>query len=448
MPRHIRNILIAVTLVILALVAGINGYIHHQVKTNIDNGLDAIQPLMQVRYSSLSTSLITGEIQLDNVRIQSAVLPDAVRLGNITIETPGFFYMLNASSNINKGVMPKHFGFRIDDFYFDLNSENAKLLDRMVERLQPLYARGRTLCGGKAIFGPADYRNMGYKVFHTQLRMAYRYDSAKKALTLGFDTNIKRAGQLSATAVIKNLGSMETANMMQEGMPKLASASLSYKDQGYTQQMVKYCSELGNMKKQLFIDTEINQPDDYFFRLWGFAPGTGLRDAYKDFLIKSDSIVLNINPADDFNPMMAGHMSQEELFNKLNVSLLVNDVAVEDLNLKLPPAEFTEQFERELNNRLDIKAIINNEPAKPVEPAQPAEPKKAKPAFHKISLVMAPYHIDDYVRVTTTDGHLRKGQLIRIDQAYLYVQRKVAGGKFTVSIRKDKVKTIEAYYSK
>ena len=278
--------------------------------------------------------------------------------------------------------------------------------------------------------------------------MAYRYDSAKKTLSLGFDTDIKRAGQFSATAVIKNLGSMETTNMMQDGMPKLASASLSYKDQGYTQQMVKYCSELGNMKKQLFVDTEINQPDDYFFRLWGFAPGTGLRDAYKDFLIKSDSIVLNINPADDFNPMMAEHMSQEELFNKLNVSLLVNDVAVEDLNLKLPPPEFTEQFERELSNRLDIKAIINNEPAKPIEPAKPVEPKKAKPAFHKISLAMAPYHIDDYVRVTTTDGHLRKGQLIRIDRAYLYVQRKVAGGKFTVSIRKDKVKTIEAYYSK
>lgn len=64
MPRHIRNIIIATLLAVLALAAGINGYIHHQFKTNIDQTLSSIQPFAQIKYSDLSTSIISGEVKL------------------------------------------------------------------------------------------------------------------------------------------------------------------------------------------------------------------------------------------------------------------------------------------------------------------------------------------------------------------------------------------------
>ena len=68
MPRHIRNILIAALLALLALAAGINGYIHHQFKTNIDNTLKSIQYFAQVKYSDLSTSIFSGDVKVVNVR--------------------------------------------------------------------------------------------------------------------------------------------------------------------------------------------------------------------------------------------------------------------------------------------------------------------------------------------------------------------------------------------
>ena len=106
MPRHIRNMLIAALLAVLALTAGINGYIHHQFKTNIDNALSSLQVFARVKYSDLSTSILSGEVTLENVRISAALLPEEINLGNVTLETPGFAYMLNGPENIKKGEFP------------------------------------------------------------------------------------------------------------------------------------------------------------------------------------------------------------------------------------------------------------------------------------------------------------------------------------------------------
>ena len=36
---------------------------------------------------------------------------------------------------------------------------------------------------------------------------------------------------------------------------------------------------------------------------WGFAPGSGLREAYKDFLLKPDEVKLTMTPSKEFNPL-------------------------------------------------------------------------------------------------------------------------------------------------
>ncbi len=448
MPGHLRNILIAAALALLALIAGIKGYVHHQIKTTIDNAITAARPVAQIKYSGISSSLISGEVELENVRIHSALLPEAVRLGTVTIETPGFGYMLNASDNIQQGIMPAHLGINFGAITFSMQGETATMLDRLIQQLQPIYASGRTLCGGKALLGPSDYREMGYPTLVSKLHISYEFDQDKQTLQFVFKADTDKVGSLAARMTLANIAGMASREMMQNGMPQLRNISIRYRDHSYTPRFVKYCATLGNMSKQLFIDTEINQPDEYFYRLWGFAPGTGLRDAYKDFLLKPDSIELNITPDKTFNPMQLAMADPAEVIRQLNLELKINELPVEDLTIKLPPAGFMQQFEQQKQQQIDLNAIVSGAPIKPAKPLQPAEKPKPKPAYHKISLAMAPYHIDNYVRITTTNDSIRKGRLIKIDKAYLYVQRKVNNGKFTVSIRKDKIKTIEAFYAK
>jgi len=448
-PRHIRNIIIAALLAALALLAGINGYVHHQFKTNIDNTLASIRPFAQIKYSDLSTSLLSGEVALENVRISADFLPETINLGNLTLETPGFAYMLNGPENIKKGEFPAHFGFAIDDFYLELHGKTADWLDRLVKRMQPVYASERKLCAGKSIFGPADYKAMGYNRLLSSMRMAYDFNESNKTLNISMTAHTRNMGKMETTINITNIGSMSPATMMQGGMPQLTNVEVTYKDETYSPRVIKYCAELSNMKKEDFINAEIKQSDKYFYMIWGFAPGHGLREAYKDFLLKPDTVTLTMAPNKEFNPMMISMMSSDDIMEALNIRLKINSLLVTDLSFKMPPTAFAENFDRQLAKSLDFNALLRGEPIKPPAPVKKAKIYIKAPAkYHKISLGQMPQHVSDFVRITTKNGNKRNGQLLRMDDLNLYVQKKVSGGKFTMTVPRSKIKTIEAYFSK
>jgi hypothetical protein len=434
---------------VLALVAGINGYIHHQFKTNIDNTLSSMQMFAQVKYSDLSTSITSGKVVLKNVRISAQFLPETITLGDVTLETPGFLYMLSGPENAKKGEFPDHLGFAIDNFSLDMNSETAEWLDKVVKRMQPVYAQHRNICGGKSIFGPSEYKEMGYTRVVSNMRMAYDFDKSQKTLTFDFNGKTRGMGSIKGNAVISNISSMKTENMAMGGMPKLTSVEVIYKDDTYTPRVIKYCAEQDKTDKQKFIEAEVKQPDEYFYMLWGFAPGYGLREAYKDFLLKPDLVTLNIRPSAEFNPMMIAMMSSEEIMDALNIRLKINGLLVTDLSYKPAPLAFTQEFEQRIARSLDFNAIMRGEPIKPPEPiVKPKAVKKKVTAYHKITVAQAPQFINHFVRITTRTGNNRKGQLMRVDKNNLYVQKKVSGGKFTMTVPRSKIKTIEAYYAK
>lgn len=449
MPRHIRNILIAALLAVLALAAGINGYIHHQFKTNIDNTLASIRPFVQVKYSDLSTSIFSGKVKLKNVRFSAELLPETLNLGNITFETPGFAYMLNGPDKVKNGEFPEYLGFAIDDFYLDLHGETAEWLDRLVKRMQPIYAAERKLCAGKSIFSPSDYKEMGYTRLRSNMRIAYDLDKANKSLNIQVTAGTHNMFDMKADINILNIGSMSSNDVMQAGLPQLANVEMTFKDQTYAPRIIKYCSELSSMKKEDYINAEVKQSDEYFYMTWGFAPGDGLRDAYKDFLLKPDSVTVTMNPGKDFNPMSVANMSSDEILEALNVNLKINGLLINDFSYKIPPAKFTKNFERQLAKALDFNSLLRGEAIKAPEPVKKKKVYKKAPAkYHKISIGRIPKHIGDYVLITTKKGNKRKGRLMRVDENNVYVEKKVSGGKFTMSVPRPKIKSIQAYFSK
>ena len=449
MPRHIRNIIIAALLAILALAAGINGYVHHQFKTNIDNTLSSIRPFLQVKYSDLSTSLLSGEVKLQNVRISNDALPETITLGNISIQTPGFAYMLSGPESIKKGEFPDHFGFSIDDFYLDLTGETGKWLDRLVNRMQTVYANERKLCGGKSLLGPTDYKEMGYTRLRSNMHLAYNFNESKKTLKIDISSGTQKMGNVEGHILISNIRKMSTSGLLQGGIPQLTSVDIVYKDETFTPRVIKYCAALSGMKNEEFIDAEIKESDEHFYMVWGFAPGPGLRDAYKDFMLKPDVVTLTMAPNKDFNPMLLAKMSSTEVMEALNVHLKINELLVTDLSFKSPPPEFTEKFNQQLARSLDFASLLRGEPVKAPEPVEkPKVVVKAPAQYHKIYINEVSNHINDFVKITTKRGNQRNGQLLRVDSVNLYVQKKVSGGKFTMTVPRKKVKTIEAYFSK
>lgn len=449
MTGHVKNIVIALIISALALAAGIKGYVHHQFKTNIDNTLSALRVFADIRYSDISTSVLSGKIKLENVRVSHSFLPNTINLGNITFETPGFSYMLKGPGSTMKGELPSHFGIAIDNFSFDLNSGLAEWLDKLVSRIQPVYASERKLCGGKTIYGPAEYKEMGYSRLLSNLRIAYDFNESKKTLKLVFKASTHNLADILGSIDIKNISSMQADKVMMGGMPKLNDVQVTFKDKTYTNRVLNYCSKLSNMTKEQYIDAEVKQSDKYFDMVWGFSPGPGLRDAYKDFLIKPDEISLSMHPGNDFNPMLAQNMSASEMLESLNTSLKINGLPVTDLSFELPDPAFMAQHNRLMAESINVKSILDGSPieTEPVIPQKKPE-KKTVTGYHVISLSEAPQHITDFVIITTKQGSIRKGQLMRITKTNLYVQKKVSGGKFTMTVPRSEVKKIEAYFTK
>ena len=449
MPRHIRNILIAVLLALLALAAGINGYIHHQFKTNIDSALKSLQGFAKIKYSDLSTSILSGNVELKNVRISSDFLPETLTLGNITFETPGFVYMLNGPSNLMGGEFPKHLGLALDDFYFDMHGVTADWLDRLVKRMQPVYSSERKLCNGKTIFGPTDYKEMGYTRVLSNMRIAYDFNKDDKTLNINISAGTSNMASMNASINITNISSVSSDKVMQAGMPQLSNVDVTFKDESYAARIVNYCAALGEIEKEEFINAEVKQSDKYFYMIWGFAPGKGLREAYKDFLLKPDLVTLTMTPKSEFNPMLASTMSHKEIVDALNINLKINSLLVEDLSFKMPPKEFSEKFDKRVAKELDFTSLLRGEPIKaPTKVAKKKINKKRQARYHKIQIGDLPRHITDFVRITTTKGNKRQGQLKRLDDNNLYIEKKVSGGKFTMSVPRDKIENVEAYFSK
>lgn len=380
--------------------------------------------------------------------VSAEILPETLVLGNITLETPGFTYMLNGVDKIKGGELPEQLGFTIDDFYLDLHGETAEWLDRLVKRMQPIYASERKLCAGKTIFGPSDYKEMGYTRLLSRLHLAYSFNKANKSLNIQMNASTRNMGEMKTDINISNIGSMSSSAVLQAGMPQLADIKMTYKDESYASHIVKYCATLSKMKKEDFVDAEIKQSDNYFYMTWGIAPGQGLREAYKDFLLKPDLVTLTMTPSKEFNPMLVATMSSDEVMDALNVRLKINGLPINDLSFKTPPAEFTENFERRLVSTMDFNSLLRGEPVKAPTPAQTKIIKKAAGKYHKISLKQIPKHVGDYVAITTKEGNERKGRLIRLNKAILYVEMRVSGGKFTMSVPIYKIKTIKAFYSK
>jgi len=115
MPYHIRNILIAVLIVLLAIVADVDAYINHQFKSNVDQAIESAKIFNTIKYKTISTSPLSGTATLEDVRISAPFLPEELLLGEISLKTPDLSFMLSGANNLRQGELPDQLALRIDN---------------------------------------------------------------------------------------------------------------------------------------------------------------------------------------------------------------------------------------------------------------------------------------------------------------------------------------------
>lgn len=446
MRLSFRNILGILLLVLLVAYAAIKGLIYYKYKNSIDTASNKMRIFATLNYEGISSSLLDRSVTLENVSILLNGLDDGVNIDAITLQTDDIGYLLKGFDS-RRGDLPERFNISIKGFKVDLYGSMIDKVDQLLNELNSM-SKGLVTspCGNKLYLGPVDYRQMGYDILNSDIEIGYKFTG--QGIQLTYDITTRDFG--SAAMVIKMTGPTRPSAMaFTSNPPQLAEISIAYQDLSFVQRSNEYCARESNRDVAKYIEAEVNKPDKAYAFEWGFVPGPGLKQAYKEFLTNPGTISLTMHPPADFTPGSLGLYKPEAIPTLLDMKLSVNEKPVSDLSFSFN-ADDSGQIATLQDRISTFKDILQKDDKKIPLVQQPTKIKKSPPArYHEVKVAALKGHVDDKVRVYTKKSkQIRSGRLDKITASALYVTQDVHQGKFTMIIPKADVLKVEVLYAR
>lgn len=456
MSSSLRNVVIIFVLVVASIAAGIKGFVHHKYKENLNNALRMAEGVALIRYRDFSTSLLSGSLAIEGITVSSPYLPSDLSIDKVEIQTPGPVFMITAAKSLQGKEFPEKMGLRVTGFDVGLGEGLGTWIDSLVKRIDPVYRPYQNLCGGRTVFGPSDWKEMGYKSLSMDANLSYQFDSSSKTFNIQTDEQIEGMGRVKFSMSISGPSSPSMMGFIQGKPPTVGNLSVNIQDTGYTAREVSFCAGLDKMEKSAYIKAKKQQSDKFYFASWGFAPGAGIREALADYLTQPGSIQITAHPSADFNPVMLQSYSGKDLARLLNIELMVNNKSIDDLSFTLPDRAFSEDLQARLEAQMDMSKFVGGVTApgsdestfKKTEIPEFKQREIIKPKYYVVELAGIEKYRGERVRITTHSGQEREGILISTDSSTLFVERRVHSGKFTMQVARNDVKTIEAWLAR
>jgi hypothetical protein len=449
MKLTFRNLL-GITLLIagVAYVAA-KGLVYYKFKNSVDTASAQMRIFATLQYEGISSSLLDSSVTLENVSILPSGFEDGIKIDSITLRTQDISYLLKGFDS-RRGEFPKRLGISMKGLKIDLYGSMVDQLERVSNQLRNMM-KGLvpSTCGNKLYLGPAEYREMGYDILNSDLDFSYKFTDQGIEMTYNWVTREVAA----AIMVMKMTGpTRPTAMAVMNNPPQLTEISFAYQDLDYTKRSNEYCAKQGKREVAQYIEAEVNKPDTAYALQWGFVPGPGLKQAYKDFLTNPGSVSLTIRPPTGFNQNTIGLYKPEELPGLLNMELAVNEQPVTDLSFsfKAPDTKSSEKNEVvTLQDRIStFKDMLQKKDDETPLVQQPTPVKKGPPPrFHQVALNNLKKYKDRKVRVYTKNNkQIRYGRLAKISGSALHVTQDIHRGEFTMIIPKGDVAKVEVLY--
>ena len=231
---------------------GAKGYIYYQVSDSVDSVIPMMAPYADIQCGGISSTL-TGELTIDDVRLQIRGYRDAIEIGRLGINTPSFLDLLKLSKlspGAAGGGPPEYFGLiaeniRISasaDYYRDYYAETIKVLEPGDIR------QGGVQCMGKYGYSPRALKALGYQELVLSMSMIVQQADAHFLAEIDFDI----VDMIDIEMDVSMVGElMEGAAMGSAYQPMLRSLQVKLTDNSLNQRVVKCCSELGLTSAQI-----------------------------------------------------------------------------------------------------------------------------------------------------------------------------------------------------
>lgn len=419
-----KKLLLALLLLPIVLYLGFKFIIYRNTKSSLEQITAMAAPFMSIRYDGIGSSL-GGAVQIANVKIQPNNLNDVIRIKNVEIQTPGLWFLLTGKDKMKEGEFPENMRLSLEGVAVDMDGPMMSMFDKLLEA--GAAEQSIAHCGGIQAVGPRLYRKLGYNTLTSDIRLGYELDKKSARLHVRTEWNTEEMSLFNVDLFFASVPA-STQDMAQFS-PRLMEAKAYYKDLAYTDRLKRYCASASNISVEDYINAEVGQESSSFAQQWGFVPGPGLREAYRQFLIAPGEVRFETRPSEGIDPASMNLFRPEDMLAMLNATLTVNGTPVTDLSFQLKPKTVAKASEN------DGGAGVASE-----------ERAAQKSGYQIVRSAELPKYIGRSIRIREKRAAVREGVLAEVTATQVTLERRYGGGAVTFNVPLKQIEKVEVLF--
>ncbi len=313
-----KNFLIGIIILIGAGYGIAKFYLHYKVSESLESAVIAVSPYGDLTYGGISSSL-SGELTVDDVRVDLNDYRDDLVIGRMGINSPDFLTLITTVGNSSRALftdrnLSESLGFIVEDFRITANSDyyNA-FYEESIALLTPadLAQRG-VQCVGKYGYSPKVLSELGYNNILTSMSITIRQGKNEDIAEMSFDLTDMVAIEID----LRMMGSLVSVATGAGYLPRLKSLQVKITDQSLNARVRKYCTELG-LSPVLIQAAHLNALQ-YFGKSYGIVFDRYVIDPYKEFLAGKSTLVVSAKPREPLD------LTKISKYNPSDVPALLN----------------------------------------------------------------------------------------------------------------------------
>lgn len=434
-------------------VGGTMLYVRSQVKSALKDAVAAAALFADIDYGNVSVGL-GGNIHIYDIDVRPRSINDRIRIEGIDIETPGLWFLVTGKKKMQDGKVPERLRIDVRGMQVNIGGAITDTLDRFLAMAAEA-SGGQTLsnCGELRRLDLKAHRRLGYESLVFDLSLGYRFE---KRGPLHVVTEWRTRELAGVTVDLEFSSASPTVNELMATQPRLRTFTIDYQDLSFTDKLKRYCAQASGMTAEQYIDAEVNRTDALYQASWGFVPGPGLRDAYRDFLTKPGEVRLKGNPPSEVDMQALRLFKPDDVVSMLNLRISVNGKPVPDLSMTTLASPETPDEKPAADTTAARDAIASA--AKPAaaaptrtvkEPAVAPSTRDAasdEPQFRAVPTKELARYVNKTVRLTLTRGAVREGYLLQIANGMARVERRYQAGNMTLAIPLREIERAEVLF--
>jgi hypothetical protein len=400
---------VGLVVLVAALMGGVTLYIRYQIKTALEDAIAELSPFAQMRYASVSVSL-GGTVHIRDIEIRPRMFNNPLHIEGIEVETPGLWFLLTGPKKLSNGELPEHLRATLRGLAFNLSGPMAETFDRSIaEAMRSSGVAPLSNCGNVRYVDFNAYQRLGYQSLVFDVSLGYRFEKGGGPLRVTTEWRMRDLGVV--TVNLEFVGASSNLRQVMGTQPLLRAFDVVYQDLSFTDRVKRYCTQASGMTVEQYIESEVKQKDAEYQARWGFVPGPGLRQAYREFLTKPGEWRLQGTPSMELDMETLWLSKPEDVLSMLNLRVSVNGKAVTDLSM------------------IPVRSTPTRAASLPA-----ATPASVTSEFRAVPTTDLARHIGKTVRLHLTHGAIREGQLVQMLDGMARVKRRYPGGAMTLAI--------------